>query len=100
MEDKVRESFNKFLEEFEESSTVKKYKLAKQKVLENPLLLEKLEEFHHLSKYDENYLPLKRELLRDEEYQKYLSLEQELFLWTLEMNQGFKKLLKGRKRCG
>lgn len=87
-----------FLEILKNDSLIQEYIEQKKKVLENKELLKKVEKIHNLDVYSEEYKCIKHELFQNDDYKRYLELENELFYLILEINQEL-KTLTGKRGC-
>ena len=87
-----------FLEILKNASLIQEYIEQKKKVLENKELLKKVEKIHNLDVYSEEYKCIKHELFQNDDYKRYLELENELFYLILEINQEL-KTLTGKRGC-
>lgn len=87
-----------FLENLKNDSLIQEYIEQKKKVLENKELLKKVEKIHNLDIYSEEYKCIKHELFQNDDYKRYLELENELFYLILEINQEL-KTLTGKRGC-
>ena len=87
-----------FLEILKNDSLIQEYIEQKKRVLENKELLKKVEKIHNLDVYSEEYKCIKHELFQNDDYKRYLELENELFYLILEINQEL-KTLTGKRGC-
>lgn len=87
-----------FLENLKNDSLIQEYIEQKKRVLENKDLLKKVEKIHNLDIYSEEYKCIKHELFQNNEYKKYLELENKVFYLILEINQEL-KTLTGKRGC-
>ena len=87
-----------FLENLKNDSLIQEYIEQKKRVLENKELLKKVEKIHNLDVYSEEYKCIKHELFQNDDYKRYLELENELFYLILEINQEL-KTLTGKRGC-
>lgn len=88
------EKVDKFLEVLGKDEIVIKYLEAKDAVLLDKVLLNKIEYFHSLIEGSNEYKKVKHELFQNEIYKRYLSYEQEIFYLILEINSRLKTLVK------
>ncbi len=80
---------------FKNSSLFKELENEKQKIMKNDKLLsikKQLDEIVNI--YDPNYQKLKKDYLLDKDVQKYIKLENKIFLLVCKINQKLKTLVK------
>lgn len=87
-----------FLENLKNDSLIQEYIEQKKIVLENKELLKKVEKIHSLDIYSEEYKCIKHELFQNDDYKRYLELENKVFYLILEINKVL-KTLTGKRGC-
>lgn len=85
---KLEELFNYL----DNSSLVNEIKILKNNIYNNQELLDKINYIKTLNKYDSKYMELKLEIYENDDYKRYMELEQELNLIILSFNSKLKKL--------
>lgn len=83
-----------FLDKLKNDSLIKEYKVQKKKVLENKELLKLIDKIHNLDIYSQEYKDIKHKLFQNNDYKRYLELENEIFYLILEINQELKTLTR------
>lgn len=89
MEEKVEE----LIQALEDSTLMKEYLLAKEKVRNNRLLCQKIESFHENQDWT-----LRKEIMENQDYLTYQEKENEIYYLTLEINQRLKELVGGPRK--
>lgn len=89
-----------FLDCLKKSKVINDYITQKKKVEQNKELLKKIEKFHSLDVYSDEYKVMKHSLFQNSDYKKYLELESEIFYLILEINKELKIVTqKGEYSC-
>ena len=85
---------------FDTSEEIKKLKELKEKIYTGKELKQKLEHFNKIkdNSYSNEYITLKKEILNIPEIKEYKTIENELLLLTLYINQKLNTLTK-KKGC-
>ena len=79
-----------------EDKELNEYKLLKEKILNNKELLDKIDKLKSIDNYDKEYVELKREILSNKEYSRYIELEKKLFFDIKDINNELNGLLEKR----
>lgn len=97
MDSKLIELTEDFLQKLEKNETVQEYKEIKARILNNEELKKEISKFQNFNQYDKTYQEQKHKLFQNQDYKRYLELENELYFWTLEMTSSLKKITKGEE---
>lgn len=97
MDNKLIELTEDFLKKLEENETVQEYKELQKRILKDEELKKDISILQSLNPQDQKYQEQKHKLFANEDYKRYLALENELYFWTLEMTHSLKKITKGEK---
>ena len=65
---------------------INELKTLKEKIENDKELLDNISKLKEMDKYDENYLKLKKEILDNSDYRRYITLENELYLLIQDIN--------------
>lgn len=95
--EKLQQKLQEFLTYFQNAEEMKELQNLTKKILANEELRKKISNLHQMNPYDLEYLPLKKEIMRDKDYQRYLELMGELNRLTLEFSQKMKNITKEEK---
>lgn len=93
MDELINIKLEELFKYLDNSSLVKEMKNLKNKIYNNQDLLNKINHIKTLNKYDPRYLELKLEIYKNEDYKKYIELEQKLNLVILNFNKKIKNLI-------
>lgn len=77
---------------------INEYKKLKEEILNDKELLNKIEKLKKIDKYDDNYLLLKKEILSNKKYKRYIELENNLFFDIKDINKKLNSL-KEKSEC-
>lgn len=99
MDSKLIELTEDFLKKLDKNELIQEYKELKSRILNNKELLKDIELFQKMNSYDPSYQNQKHKLFTDNDYKRYLEIENELYFWTLEMSNSLKDITRGDKIC-
>lgn len=99
MPQEIIEKTDELMKAIDNSSLFKNLEQSKKRLLEEELLLSKINKLKTISnKYSNEYITLKKEILEDPIYREYKALENEVYFLTLEINKRLNQLTK-KKVC-
>ena len=99
MNELLLEKLDEFYKEVDNCNEIKEMIELKAKIYNNSKLKQLLEKYKNTnSKYSDDFIQLKKEIISNDLIQKYRLLENELYFITLEVNNKFKNLID-KKRC-
>ena len=78
----------------ENDKDIIKMKKLKTKLLNNKELMRKINMLKKMDKYNEEYISLKKEILSNEDYSSYKTLENDLYLFIKEINSHLNTFLE------
>ncbi|MBR1386664.1 MAG: YlbF family regulator [Bacilli bacterium] len=78
----------------ENDKDIIKMKKLKTKLLNNKELMRKINILKEMDKYNEEYISLKKEILSNEDYSSYKTLENDLYLFIKEINSHLNTFLE------
>lgn len=81
--DKFKTSLNDELDE---------YKALKDKLLKDDVIRDNIEKLHLLNKYDPEYMEIKKELFLNDDYKRFLELENQILFFTINISNKLKSL--------
>ena len=70
------------------------YKNLKKEILEDKELLDKIKILKELDKYDNNYLDLKKKILSNKKYKRFVEIENKLFFDIKDINIKLNSLIE------
>lgn len=91
MNETIEQNLERFLTLLKESQQVKDLESLQKEIMKDKDFLKKIEKLHTLEKYDPAYKETKKELFQNEQYKKYLEINQELTYWTYEISAKLKE---------
>lgn len=94
MNETIERNLEHFLRLLKENQQVKDFQNLQKEIMKDKNLLKKIEKLHTLEKYDPAYKETKKELFQNEQYKKYLEINQELTYWTYEISAKLKECTK------
>lgn len=94
MNETIERNLEHFLRLLKENQQVKDFQNLQKEIMKDKNLLKKIENLHTLEKYDPAYKETKKELFQNEQYKKYLEINQELTYWTYEISAKLKECTK------
>lgn len=62
-------------------------KQLKEKILNNNELINKIDKLKKIDKYNSDYINLKKEILKNADYKRYVFLEKDLYLFIKKINE-------------
>jgi len=94
MNETIERNLEHFLRLLKENQQVKDFQNLQKEIMKDKNLLKEIENLHTLEKYDPAYKETKKELFQNEQYKKYLKINQELTYWTYEISAKLKECTK------
>ena len=73
---------------------IKEYKELEKRILNNKELLKKIDKLKSINSYGNDYIELKKEILLNKDYSRYLELEKKLFFDIKDINNKLNCLLE------
>lgn len=92
MDEKVIELLDEITDIIKNDKLFLEFKDAKKELEEDKILIDKIEKLKKMDIYSEDYLFLKKEIMTDEKYVKYNTLENKIYLLVLKVNQSLNTL--------
>lgn len=89
---------DKLKEKLDNDTRIKEIKELKKKILSNKELLSKISRLKELDKYSGEYIELKKDLFKNDEFVRFKELENEIDFLIFEINNHLKELTNER-RC-
>ena len=80
----------------ENDKDIIEYKNLRKEILNDKDLLDKISKLKEIDSYNKDYLELKKSILSNERYKKYVSLEKELFYIIKDINIKLNSLIEKR----
>ena len=94
--DELSIRIDKLISKLDNDSRIKEIKELKQKILSNQELISKINKIKELDKYSGEYIELKKNLFKNDEFVRFKELENEIDFLILEINKHLKKLTNKR----
>lgn len=99
MEFDLIERLQIFLDNFENMEEVKEIKSLTKVIQEDKDLMEKISRLQNMDKYNLDYIPLKKEILENSNYKRYITLTNDLNLLMMDFSLKLKDLVREDSSC-
>lgn len=97
MNDEILTKIDEIINILDNSEEMKKLDLLKEKLYQDTTLMKKIDKVKIENTYSDNYIALKKDILDNEYFREYKSIEKELYLLIKEINMKLNFLIKEKK---
>lgn len=97
MNDEILTKIDEIINILDNSEEMKKLDLLKEKLYQDTTLMGKIDKVKIENTYSDNYIALKKDILDNEYFREYKSIEKELYLLIKEINMKLNFLIKEKK---
>ena len=94
MNKEIIEKLDEITNIIDNDKDIKEYKELEKRILNNKELLKKIDKLKSINSYGNDYIELKKEILLNKDYSRYLELEKKLFFDIKDINNKLNCLLE------
>ena len=94
MNKEIIEKLDEITNIIDNDKDIKEYKELEKRILNNKELLKKIDKLKSINSYGNDYIELKKEILSNKDYSRYLELEKKLFFDIKDINNKLNCLLE------
>ena len=94
MNKEIIEKLDEITNIIDNDKDIKEYKELEKRILNNKELLKKIDKLKSINSYGNDYIELKKEILLNKDYSRYLELEKKLFFDIKDINNRLNCLLE------
>ena len=94
MNKEIIEKLDEITNIIDNDKDIKEYKELEKRILNNKELLKKINKLKSINSYGNDYIELKKEILSNKDYSRYLELEKKLFFDIKDINNKLNCLLE------
>ena len=94
MNKEIIEKLDEITNIIDNDKDIKEYKELEKRILNNKELLKKIDKLKSINSYGNDYIELKKEILSNKDYSRYLELEKKLFFDIKDINNRLNCLLE------